>query len=127
MKSEISTLSATGESEKVDTKVCSQTKDGGRFYLISIRELYYNTILKSFLPSSDVNSSKLPSESCALYMRRQELTTVNLAHIAISLLDQTQSSNFSYSDGITLARKKLQGAAISGTVISVNEIPDGGA
>ena len=144
LKSEISTLSAAEVSEKGDTTFCFQTKDGGRFYSTAMRELYYQllvdqlspakigpiikTILKSFLPSLDVDSLKLPSESCASYMRRQELTTINLAHNAITLLDQAQSGGFSLnSDGTTLAQKKLQGAAISGTVISVNEIPDGSA
>ena len=148
LESEISTLSAADLSVlsdvdcKGDTKFCFQTKDGGRVYTTAVRELYYElladqlppskiastikSVLKSFLPSLDVDNLKLPGESCASYMRRQELTTVNLAHNAASLLDQAQSGCLNLNcDGTTLSQKKLQGAAISGTVISVNEIPDG--
>ena len=71
---------------------------------------------------------KLPGESCASYMRRQELTTVNLAHKATCLLDKAQYGLLNLNcDGTTLAQKKLQGAAISGMTLSVNEIPDGSA
>ena len=48
------------------------------------------SVLKSFLPSLDVDKLKLPGESCASYMRKEELTTVNSAHNAASLLE----SNF---------------------------------
>ena len=82
-------------------------------------------VLKSFLPSLDVDKLKLPGESCAGYMRREELTTVNLAHNAASLLE-SNSLNLN-CDGTTLSQKKLQGAAVNGTVLSVNEIPDGSA
>ena len=58
-------------------------------------------------------------------MRREELTTVNLAHNAARLLE-SKSLNLN-CDGTTLYQKKLQGAAINGTVLSVNEIPDGSA
>ena len=43
------------------------------------------SVLKSFIPSLDVYSLKLPGETCASYMRRQELTTLSLAHKATSL------------------------------------------
>ena len=59
---------------------------------------------------------KLPGETCASYMRREELTTVNLAHNATKLAE---------SDCLHLNQKKLQGAAINGRVLSVNEVPDG--
>ena len=66
-------------------------------------------------------------ESCASYMRREELTTQNLAHKATCLLDKAQSGCLNLNcDGTTLSRK-LQGAAISGMILSVNEIPDGSA
>ena len=68
---------------------------------------------------------KLPGESCASYIRREELTTVNLAHNAACLLE-SNSLNLN-CDGTTLYQKKLQGAAINGTVLSVSEIPDGSA
>lgn len=50
-------------------------------------------------------------ESCASYMRREELTTQNLAHKATCLLDKAQSGCLNLNcDGTTLSRK-LQGAA----------------
>lgn len=120
---------------------CFETLDGGHIYTTAVRELYYKlladqlppakisstirSILKSFLPSLDVDKLRLPSESCASYMRREELTTVNLAHNATSLL-QSSSLNLN-CDGTTLSQKKLQGAAINDTVLSVNELPDGSA
>ena len=150
LESELSTLSAADLTHFSvvdhggDAKFCFQTKEGGRVYTTAVRELYYKlladqlppakiastikSVLKSFLPLLDVDSLKLPGESCALYMRRQELTTVNLAHNAVSLLDQAQSGCLNLNcDGTTLSQKKLQGAAISGTIIAVNEIPDGSA
>ena len=39
---------------------------------------------------------------------------------------KSDSLNLNF-DGTTLSQKKLQGAAINGTVLSVNEIPDGSA
>ena len=142
LKSEISTLSATSVSVSNcvgDSKFCFQTKDGGRVYTTAVRELYYTllamqlppskiattikSILKSFLPSLDVDNLKLPGESCASYMRRQELTTLHLAHKATCLLDKAQSGCLNLNcDGTTLSQKKLQGAAIDGMILSVNEI-----
>ena len=52
-----------------------------------------------------------------------ELTTVNLAHNATKL---AKSDCLHLNcDGTTLYKKKLQGAAINRTVLSVNEVPDG--
>ena len=148
LKSDISTLSTTTVSvvsdvDSVgDSTFCFQTKHGGRVYTTAVRELYYTllakqlppakiatiikSVLKSFLPSLDVESLQLPGESCASYMRRQELTTLNLAHKATCVLDMAQSGCLNLNcDGTTLSQKKLQGAAISGMILSVNEIPDG--
>ena len=121
---------------------CLQTKEG-QVYTTAIRELYYKlaeqlppakiattirSVLKSFLPTEDVDSLKLPGESCASYMRREELTTVNLAHKATCLLDKAQSGSLDLNcDCTTLNQKKLQGAVVGGMVLSVNEIPDGSA
>jgi hypothetical protein len=126
-----------------NTNFCFQTKDGGRIYTTAVRELYYKllisqippariaatikAVLKSFLPSLDVESMQLPGESCASYMRRQELTTLNLAHKATCVLDKAESGVNLNCDGTTLAQKKVQGAAINGMIMSVNEIPDGSA
>lgn len=124
-----------------DKMFCFETQDGGHIYTTAVRELYYKlladqmppakisstikSVLKSFLPSLDVVKLKLPGESCASYMRREELTTVNLAHNAAKLL-QSDSLDLN-CDGTTLFQKKLQGVAINDTVVSVNEIPDGSA
>lgn len=79
--------------------------------------------LKTFYPSLDMDKLKLPGESCASYMRREELTTINLAHNATKLAES--DCLHLNCDGTTLHQKKLQGAAINGTVLSVNEIADG--
>jgi len=144
LKSEMKSFSVAGSavvSDGDDAKFCFETKDGGRVYTTAVRKLYYKlladqlppskisstirAVLKSFLPSLDVDELKLPGEACASYMRREELTTVNLAHNAANLLE-SDSLNLN-CDGTTLCQKKLQGAAINGTVLSVNEIPDGSA
>ena len=144
LKSEMNSFSVAGSavaSNRGDAKFCFETKDGGLVYTTEVRELCYKlladqlppakiastikSVLKSFLPSLDVEALKLPGETCASYIRREELTTVNLAHNAARLLE-SNSLNLN-CDGTTLYQKKLQGAAINGTVLSVNEIPDGSA
>ena len=144
LKSEMNLLPLAGSAVSDcgdDTMFCFETLDGGHVYTTAVRELYYKlladqlppakisstikSVLKNFLPSLDVDKLRLPGESCASYMRREELTTVNLAHNAASLL-QSDSLHLN-CDGTTLFQKKLQGAAINGTVLSVNEIPDGSA
>lgn len=82
---------------------CFQTREGNKTYSPAIRELYYSllgyqlppakiatiikTVLKCFLPSVDLKQLKLPSEPCASYMKRQELTTLNMVHKATSILE----------------------------------------
>ena len=147
LKKEVNTLSCTNVTLSSD--ICQgrasfsfQTKDGGKVYTAAVRELYYallanqlppakiasiiRTILKSFLPWLQVDKLQLPGESCAAYMRREELTTLNLAHKATRLTEQAQTGcvNFN-SDGTTKAQRKIQGAAINDMVLSVNEVPDG--
>lgn len=80
------------------------------------------------MPSLDVQDLQLSGKACASYMRRQELTTVNLANKAATILEQTESG-FSHlnTDGTTKFQPKLQGTAINGMVLSVNEVPDGSA
>lgn len=150
LKNEISTLHNTsltvvGEYDGSGSSAtfCFQTKEGGRVYTNGIR-LYYalladqlppakigptiKTVLKCFLPSLNIERLELPKGSCALYMRREELTTVNLAHNATALLDKAESGSLNLnSDGTTKFQKKLQGAAINDIVVSVNEVPDGSA
>ena len=131
--------SAAGLVGDSDSLLCFETKEGGRVYSIAIRELYYKlladglppariagtirSVLKTFYPSLDVDKLKLPGESCTSYMRREELTTVNLAHNATKLAES--DCLHLNCDGTTLHQKKLQSAAINGTVLSVNEVADG--
>jgi hypothetical protein len=139
LNSELITLSSANISDEN-----FQTKDG-HVYTQPVRELYYSllsmqipparissiikSVLKSFLPSLEIDKLSLPAESCALYMRSQELTTINLAHKAISLIDKAHSGgglNLN-CDGTTLFQKKLQGTAVSGMTLSVNQLPNGSA
>ena len=106
LKGELCSLSVAGsalvsDGAPYDIKFCFETKDGGRVYTTAVRELYCKLLsdqlppakisttiqfaLKSFLLSLDVDKLKLPGKSCASYMRREELTTVNLAHNAASI------------------------------------------
>ena len=139
LKSEMTSPPVPGSVGASDSLFCFETKEGGRVYSTAIRELYYKlladglppariastirSVLKTFYPSLDVDKLKLPGESCASYMRREELTTVNLAHNATKLAE-SDCSHLN-CDGTTLHQKKLQGAAINGTVLSVNEVADG--
>lgn len=128
LKGELCSLSVAGlalvsDGAPGDIKFCFETKDSGRVYTTAVRELYYKllsdqlppakisttiqSVLKSFLPSLDVDKLKLPGESCASYMRREELTTVNLAHVhnAAGLLE-SNSLNLN-CDG-TLSQKNYK-------------------
>ena len=122
---------------------CFQTREGNKTYSPAIRELYYSllgnqlapakiatiikTVLKCFLPSVDLKQLKLPSESCASYMRRQELTTLNMVHKATSILEQAEKGPLHLNSDGTKSQRKLEGVAINGMVLSVNEVSDGSA
>ena len=139
LKSKMTSPLVAGSVGDSDSLFCFETKEGGRVYSTAIRELYYKlladglppariastirSVLKTFYPSLDVDKLKLHGESCASYMRREELTTVNLAHNATTLAES--DCLHLNCDGTTLHQKKLQGAAINGTVLSVNEVADG--
>ena len=135
LKEEVTTLSTcssnvtlAGDMCQGKASFCFQTKDGGKVYSTAVRELYYTlltlqlppakiasiikTILKTFLPSLNIDTLHLPGESCASYMRREELATLNLAHKASCLTEQAGRVNLN-SDGTTKAQKKIQGAAIN--------------
>ena len=121
-----------------------QTKKG-RTYSPTIRTLYYTllanqvsaskitdiikTVVKHFNPDIDVNHLKLPSKSCASYMRKSELSTISAAHKATILCQHSaQNQGFKLNtDGTTKGQKKIGGVAINDLVISVNEVPDGTA
>ena len=93
-------------------------------YTHAIRQLYYSLlanqippgkiqstikdILKCFVPSLNIEHLQLPSESCASYMRRHELTTVSLAHKATTVLQQTEAGFVHLNtDGTTKQQKVL--------------------
>ena len=82
-------------------------------------------MLRHFLPDIDVERVKLPQKSCAQYMRREELKTVNNIHKATELA----KSDWMHlnSNGTTLGQWKLGAATINGLVISVNELANGSA
>ena len=117
------------------------TKDGTR-YVNSIRELYYNlmsigispekisttisSVLNKLCPSIDTSSLKLPSKSCANYMRQAEMPTISNVHKATNLTNTAQQGHIN-SDGTTLNMRKLIGSSISGTVLGVQEVSDGRA
>ena len=61
-------------------------------------------------------------------MRRHELTTLSLAHKATTVLKQAETGFLHLNtDGTTKCQKKIEGAALNGMVLSVNEVPDGSA
>ena len=135
-------MSGHSSNTKQSVSFCFQTKDGGKVYTHAIRELYYSllsnqippgkiektirAILTCFFPSLKLDSLQLPSESCASYMRRHELATLSLAHKATSVLKQAETGFLHLNtDGTTKCQKKIEGVALNGMVLSVNEVPDG--
>ena len=138
LKDEIELLS------KSEPSLQTKEKERGNMYTPAVRELCYSlltdqippakvattikSVLKCFMPSLDLQTIKLPSEGCASYMRRQELTTVSMVHKAITITEQAQLGKLHLNtDGTTKSQKKLEGVAINEMVISVNEVPDGSA
>lgn len=113
----------------------------GKSYAPEVRKLYYSlladevpaskiasiirTVLKTFKPDVDMEELRLPQQSCASYMRRDELATVNNAHKATMLCEV--SSLHLNTDGTTKNQKKLNGIVINDVVVSVNEVSDGTA
>ena len=149
LKAEITDLSSSsvsllGNSNSQLVSFCFETKDGSRVYTHAIRELYYSllanqippskiestirAILNCFFPSLKLDKLHLPSESCASYMRRHELTTLCLAHKATSVLKQAETGFLHLNtDGTTKSQKKIDGSALNGMVLSVNNVLDGSA
>ena len=107
-----------------ETLFSFQTKCG-RKYSPSIWKLYYSlltkqdpttkiadiirTVLKCFDPSLDVDQLKLPQRTCASYMRKKELRTINNAQKAsIFCEDASLEKQFHLnSDGTTKHQKSL--------------------
>ena len=131
-------VSDTSENFSFETKT-------GRHYSPAIRKLYYTNqvpasritdIIKSvlifnllcFIPTADILTLKLPKERCAGYMRR-ELSTISMAHKAQVLCQQIKTGKAFHlnSDGTAKQQRKLNGLAVNGLVLSVNEVPDGTA
>ena len=103
-----------------NTEVSVQTREkgSGNMYTPAVRELCYSlltnqippakiattvqAVLKCFMPSLDLHMIKLPSEGCASYMRRQELTTVSMVHKAITITKEARLGTLHLnSDGTT--------------------------
>ena len=117
----------------------------GKAYSNSVRKLYY-TLLSSGVPVSkiegivkdvvkwshpsvDVSKLKIPKKSCASYMRQEELNVISTAHKATSLCSQLAAGAGLRinTDGTTKNQKNIDGVAINGMTICVNEVADGSA
>ena len=132
------------EQETEKDSIFVETKSG-RHFSPSIRKLYYtllanqvpaarirdivSTVLECFVPDCDVSSIKLPKETCAGYMRREELASIGMAQKAHVLCEQIRSGKPFYlnSDGTTKYQHKINGVAVNGLVVSINEVSDGSA
>ena len=117
------------------------TTTNGKRYSNGVRELYYKlltmqitpakiakiikAVLKSMIPSVNVESLKLPKRAAALYMRSQELPTVNDIHKATVLSDASQKHL--NTDGTTLHQQKLNSIAVNDLCLSVGKVPYGTA
>lgn len=103
-------LETTGDDiESSSESFCFETKKGKK-YSPAIRKLYYyllsteippakianivREVLSSFFPNVDVSSLKLPGESCAGYMHREELKTISSAHQATVLAVEAENGGF---------------------------------
>ena len=129
--------------EQVIDKECItfHTLENGKQFAPALPNLYYQllaeqvplskirsiikAVIKCFFPCANVENLRLPSESCANYMRQHELKTVSMIHKATSLAE-ADSIHLNF-DGTTKYQKKIEGVAFNGLVISVNEVPDGSA
>ena len=135
LKSAIITMQNEQETEK--DSIFVETKSG-RHFSPSIRKLYYtllanqvpaarirdivSTVLECFVPDCDVSSIKLPKETCAGYMRREELASIGMAQKAHVLCEQIRSGKPFYlnSDGTTKYQPKINRVAVNGLVVSIN-------
>ena len=144
LETEMNTVDDMTYTEKQDTRQLEDfliTTTSGKRYSNGVRELYYKlltmqiapgkisevikSVLKSMTPSVDVVSLKLPKWSADLYMRSQELPTVNDVQKATVLSDVTQMHL--NTDGTTLNQQKLNSIAVNDICLSVGTVPDGTA
>lgn len=144
LEDELAAVQTSGTGSCCAADFIISTKNG-RSYSPGIRKLYYallanevpsskisdiiKAVIRCINPSIDVDQLKLPSKSCASYMRKDELKIVSDAHKATALCQQAANKvGFSLkSDGTTKNLKKIGGVGINDMVISVNELPDGTA
>ena len=134
-------VATTGKDQLVH--FCSQTKSG-KHYSSAMRKLYYKlladqtppakisrtiqSVLHYLVPEADLSQLHLPRERCAGYMRSDELETISMAHKAAHVCKLAETGTLSLnSDGTTLNQRKLGAAILSGTTLSVNDLPDGSA
>lgn len=75
----------------------------------------------------DTSKLQLPKKTCASYMRREELKTINDAHKAKTLCEYStkQKGLLLNTDGTTKQQKKLGGTVVNNMVLGVNELDDG--
>ena len=102
-------MPTTAEASSVDRgQIVFHTIENGKQFTPTLRALYYQlladqvplakikttikAVIKCFFPSADVSNLRLPSESCAKYMRQHELKTVNMVHKATVFLKQVLST-----------------------------------
>ena len=145
LSDEINILSRDNEVKGIehtaDLDIHYHTKTG-KIYSVALRKLYYRllvsgmapskiaptikTILNHFLPNINGSKISLPKASCAQYMRREELKTVNDIHKATKLTENVTHMHLN-SDGTTLKQHKIGAATINGLVLSVNELSNSSA
>ena len=128
---------------KRQTFLLKQKRESFILKLKTIRKLYYNllanqdpaikiaaiveSVSQCFLPNIDMSTLQLPKESCAGYMRKEEMATIAIVHKANALGPKIAAGEgFQLnSDGTTKNQVKLNSVALNVLVLSVNEITDG--
>ena len=128
------------ENEKTQTEVAKvPTLVSHRVYAPNVRQLYYSllamhlpvrkikgvieNVITYLFPDVDVSNLCLPSKSCASYMRKHEIPTINKIHQA-SELSSSQQWHLN-SDGTTLNQKKKCAFIINGIVIGIQDVANG--
>ena len=116
----------------------TKTKGRGNQYSPVISQLYYallveriapkkikGSVLNCMVPSGDVGSIQLPSNSYADYMCRDERPTVSRAHKA-DYLGSAESIALN-SDGTTKHQQKKAASIMNGMVLGVHDVANGSA
>ena len=115
-------------------------KEGrGHQYTPTIRRLYYallaervppgkirnivKCVLETMVPSTEIDNLQLPGQTCADYMRREELPTISRAHKAHKLGGSTSLDLG--SDGTTKKLQKIGASSVNKLVRGVHDLPDG--